>query len=850
METTQAKTALKFFGASAALVGIACLAWLAFIPADPKNAVVFGMSASRLAIWIAALAFEAGLVGLAAALWHGRGQPAQWVANSMQNRQITQAAGIAGILLLSLLLLSPSVTANYSAIFERIRPLLAMAAGVAFSFTLGARAMHGLRTLRPVLHPNEWKPAILIFAGLLAVMLAAAMLYPDGTREDYWFESGIPIMGWQVALSAAFGWLVGGWFEKRPRSIQNAVLVALFVAIGVIWAAQPVTPSFFNPKPGKPTGQMFPFADAADYDLQGQASLQGTLLNAGEFLDRPIYPAFLAALHAVLGQNYQTIVQAQAFFFAILPLLMFLIGRRMHSAGLGLAAYAAGFFWGLNSTRSTAILNTATPQHYLSDFPAAIALALLVWLSLRWLDDPEPSSHRSVLLGAAIGFASLIRYSLLGYLAFIPFLLMAKVGKQWAPLARTAGLLLLGFVLVLTPWNMRNALLTGRLDIPFASKISFILEHRYEDLVYEAANRDRVRATETAIAMAAAGANPTATPTAPAATDPQTKPPAEKQPKQKTAAKNWFAAHLAHNLAGNLYALPGSLFAQPYLQTLSSSQPIWQISFNGQPNPGNAVVLGIVLAVLAWGMGRQWRTHPLPAMALAAAYTGVALANSFGRTSGGRYAVPFTWVAILALLAAIFWLQNNRPTPVGAGTNLPNQKRRSRLWLACMAALAIGASPIVWENVALLTNPPPAQTSLPRLLQNNPGPAKPAEIASLQSVLAEPNAILYTGRALYPLHSHSAIAQSNIGFKTWLTQRRSIHFYLVLPHNITHVFLASDEVVPLGDAQMVTVAGCEIKNALVARGIWLHTNTGATYYPSDVDFSDCEKLTFRAVPLP
>jgi len=72
-----------------------------------------------------------------------------------------------------------------------------------------------------------------------------------------------------------------------------------------------------NPAPLPPNYEVYPYSDAAEYDLQSQSALIGQGFNQGKSMDNPLYPVFLFFVHLLSGQNYTINMALQAAIFAI-----------------------------------------------------------------------------------------------------------------------------------------------------------------------------------------------------------------------------------------------------------------------------------------------------------------------------------------------------------------------------------------------------------------------------------------------------------------------------------------------------------------------------------------------------
>ena len=89
----------------------------------------------------------------------------------------------------------------------------------------------------------------------------------------------------------------------------------------------------------------------------------------------------------------------------------------------------------------------------LTDFPAAIGIALAILFTCEWLKEPERNRHYSVWIGGALGVTLMLRTNALLLLAFIPlyiFFRLSNERKQWLI---GSCLIFLGVVAITLPWE-------------------------------------------------------------------------------------------------------------------------------------------------------------------------------------------------------------------------------------------------------------------------------------------------------------------------------------------------------------------------------------------------------------
>ncbi len=164
----------------------------------------------------------------------------------------------------------------------------------------------------------------------------------------------------------------------------------------------------------------------------------------------PVYPAYLAGLQLLVGEPLiqETARVGQALLSAVLALVLYAIGCRLHSTAAGL--WAAGLFaLDLRFIVEAGSISTETL------FSLMLMLTVLAYLQARAHAKPA----WWMLAGVLAGLTALTR----AVAQLLPFVLLAHVWLQRRP--RVAGrhqlLLLAGFAVAVAPWVARNWVVFG-----------------------------------------------------------------------------------------------------------------------------------------------------------------------------------------------------------------------------------------------------------------------------------------------------------------------------------------------------------------------------------------------------
>jgi 4-amino-4-deoxy-L-arabinose transferase-like glycosyltransferase len=227
---------------------------------------------------------------------------------------------------------------------------------------------------------------------------------------------------------------------KRGFGFWLAVIVAAGVAIRVVHTlfVAPWPPGFFN--------------DEAYYQAMGELVARGEgFVRPGEFLAEgesiptaerpPLYPIALAGLVelGLDGEDPMRLLGAVTGGATIA--LLGLLGRRLAGERAGLIAA------GLAAAYPTLI---AADGALMTESLYGVMAAGALLLAQRLLDEGATAGH-AALLGAVVGLAALTRGE---GLILLPLLLIPLLRRPGG--VKAAALACLAFVLVLTPWTIRN----------------------------------------------------------------------------------------------------------------------------------------------------------------------------------------------------------------------------------------------------------------------------------------------------------------------------------------------------------------------------------------------------------
>ncbi len=604
----------RWFFFAAALEAGAAFFVLLWVPHGGR-----GFSVSRLAVL--------GMLLGPAVLWFYLG----WRLPRAVDRLVKPAAaGLAAILSLAsgaalflLRYLDPERLLPY---YQRLNPLLFYL----LVFFLQASVwilllLHGFN-----FHFVKSRKAALISAGIgLLILLAVGVLIAItrlGLTPDpaYWGEPGVPVLGWQAALVLLAGLAVLLWEikfapdgKRHGLARLDLILVpAIWLAAVVLWLSVPtgvMQNSFYAPIT-PPANQPFPNSDAAYYDYHAQSVLLG-MGYLGDIPTRPLYILFLAFLHALFGQNYGLILAGQTCVLALLPVVLYLLGARVHSRPAGVMIALFAIFRELTTlwiSSNTRVVDTRT---LMSDLPTTLMICISALMVMRWLERKSPAA--ALMAGGVFGALLLLRTQSIVILPFI--LLLALLAfrplrlREWGA---AAALFLLAATVTVLPWLIHNYRISGRFTFDDPNQLA-VISSQYaltDNLDTSQFNNQTQNLAGNLIGFAIS---------------------------HPGVVSGFIANHFLATEIGALVALP---LIEPFAGIGAPVNIYWFDLFDGMAWY-NLLLLLLYLAGIAIGLGSAWKRLRWIGLTPLAFNLGYALANGIGRFSGWRYDLPADWIA-------------------------------------------------------------------------------------------------------------------------------------------------------------------------------------------------------------
>ncbi len=706
--------------------------------------------------------------------------------------------------------------AGLDAYLIRLQPLLGWLAISAFA-ALVALLLTSRQPFSPV--DRQFWLAWAVFLGLAALLWLLAALTGLGVRvsSGFWNKAAVPLTGLQL-----FGLIIAGlWADLTPalrRARSRWLDAALFLLIWGLaawaWTLQPAPSSTFSSDAWLPNLANYPSSDAATFDLMGQSILIGEGIRTS--IDKPLYLALRALFNLACGSAYPCVNQLQAAFLALIPAVLYLLGRRLNSRGFGLMLAGAAVFKELNGQALTNLIQLTNAQEAMTELPTLLLLAVFTLLLAAWLRAPERIlDWRLLAAGGALGLAGLIRLNAFTILPFALLLVALSAGHARGRWWKAPALFSLIFLLAWLPWMIRCQIVEGNAFAFVNTKTSgVILKNRYNPILQES--------------------NP-----APSGTAAPAAIPTNAQMPTVESDNSGFAGlvfsivnHYAHNLIASAFVIPPD--PRHYAVAAYYRLPYWQLNWNGRLAALDAASLVLNLLLLTGGIALAWRRQGWAGLTPLAVLLGYTAASAASLTSGGRYLQPADWVIYFYHLFALWYLAAAVLVRLGLaplGSALPAHSHAvvstgGLAWRAPFAAvlltLCLGFLPAGLERTFPVRYPLPDASRLAETLEEN---------QDIQRWLtSDPQAVLIGGRMLYPRYYPADQGDNRVESHTPFSAKPYPHlvFWLLNRERIPVVLPLADPPADLPNASDAVVLGCREKDRIQALAVWRLRPTSGT----------------------
>jgi len=821
-----------------ALGSILVLSGILLSPSEPGNALLIGLSLPRLVfalgLFIAFIFFISLTIKASRDREWTERLLEQWFGGGPFSKGTIWLAGISLGLGWIGFFTPPYRFGARADYWSRIQPALAFILFVsAATLTLIV-----IRRSKSALHDRGiWRTlgSSLVLFLICLIVLGFVFLSGFGIRtlDNYWYGAGVPLLASQLII-AIIGGVLFLRFENQTRGWKSSRsdLIIFFLIYGftaILWMREPLQKSFFFTGPYPPNQAFYPFSDSAVFDTASQFALIGQGIFNGLFFERPFYLGFLVYLHSLFGENYETLMAVQAGIFAILPALIYLIGRSLNTRAVGFACAIIAAFRGINSISASNMIDLASPKMMLTDFPTAIGIALVILLTCEWLKKPMQKWHYALWVGGTIGFTLMLRTNALLLLLLIPLYVLFKFSHERRKWLASSFFLVLAIVAITLPWELRNQSLGWTMYSSIVTKFQNVIRERYPSSSGPGSSLPQeqrlalISFKQAQAIFALYHHNGIAE--------------ANKPCDQVTC----FAPnHFLHNIVTSVLFLPTSPTLDDLRHTAKENFPYWQPKWDGSFTAASMFFFVINIFFITLGIRLAWKEGRLHGMAPLAVFGFYNLSNAFARTSGGRYVVPMDWIIsiyfMIGVLQMIQWSAEIAAVKSGPVFGIQNpaesgltRHKYSLLKVVFILAILFGVGALVPYSEKLH---PPRYTDFnyTKALEEREQIIASAglTIKEIDDFLKSPTAEMSVGRMLYPRYYN--INRGEIYYYPYVEMGfPRMAFALIGPKGEQGVVLPGDAPKYFPHGAEVIVVGCREEKYLDALAVILLDENGAVY---------------------
>lgn len=704
-----------------AAVGLLALYWLFSIPADPKNSVLLGLSASRWALILIAVILTLGL--LAALVSVSKIAAKLAPATLKSNRGKIVLAVLLGLLLWVSLLYPAQYLGDFKDQAERLRPLIVLALAIPLAVTLAL-----INPDSPYSQDGETVKLKWHWVVLPAALLM--LLYYWLQRTGAEFSSGSLIQPAGALITPLqLGLAIGGlililvFTRRTPRGWVVALILA--AATFVLWWAAPLPCSNDRLPAEAPNQICYPQIDDAVYSMGSAYTTLGQGIYNHWVTDKPFYMGFMALGQWIFGPEIDRYLIFQLLFMSFLPLLIYLLAKRFLGSRLALLPAVLMMLSNYNAIVHYNLLDGINVKFENTEMLTAWLLLTTCLLMLHWLQDGKIGA---LLLGnGVLGAAVLTRFNAL---AVVPVLVLvaffAPKGAKLLQRLKFGAVMTAGLLIVVLPW-MFNAVDAHGNNF-YWMKIQDVIQSRYRsdmqpnsEFLLKPIAASRLESIGEKNVLISVG---------------------------EQFANNAYTALTEFPVTFRLVNSVDTLYSPAFYE--QREQPIWRRNLS----PENLAAISLTLVLYTLGavfLIQRWKwAGSLPLMVQGTYFLG----NSLSQTSGGRYLTPVSWVTLLYVSAGIAFLilclVRRWGIPV-EGTKTGTSKGITNVpWLAALAAvIVLGAFlPLLNQmpsKFAMEDREVTAKTAFEQIKDHVPIPA-----AQWESLKNNPNVIVTTGYAYHP----------------------------------------------------------------------------------------------------
>ncbi len=865
------------------LITISCSIYLICIPGEEKSTFLFGYSAKR--IILLAFFLITGLIQIYVASIHENHHLKERVKTFNQQLKSKKILlFILGILLVASWYFTFLPINNFpgnQAIFERLKPIIVWIFLQVLVWFYRWNEPTVKENIKPSTYKKELIPSILfvLIAGIIWIIITQTN---SGLEKDFFWDSlGVPFTITQVIAAVLilviFRSTIGEKFGSS-KNIDTVLFIVLWVVAACLWIAAPQQTSTFNPGPFLPNGEFYPNSDAETYDACAYTAMQGQpyCAFAENAVSKPVYTVFLFFLHLISGNNYEVLINLQVIFIALLPALVYMIGKELHSRFTGLLAALLIIIKINNSIVHSLIIWTVShPKFMMSEPFLSVFLVLLCLFMIKWSRDPQGKHIYLYLSAAILGLSTLIRDNVWALLPiFMIVIFIRSQGNFWKKLFHFAQF---GFIclLIIVPWAIRN-ISYGLTPITAWSSLQHVIfENRYgidtDQQSYELNEQQMISASfelsrepvrsfrmeknnNVGVADTMYWHDNSSSIHKEVSSSSADSGKIQQSSKFNTIISS-TVNHLLHNFLAIFLSLPMTFQTGSVEDLISTTWKIspWTRTWDGTLDIQAFFLIAVNLLIVSMGIfafrKKGKREYLIPVLILLTYLAGVA----FAKTSGGRYIVPVDWIVPLFYASGLVyildsvnpqkdigWIENN--VEEDHNKNKGKSQKPALFFLVFFFAVSV-VLPLTEKIYPSMEFTETYMEFLNSItMAGNSDFSSPFTTMQVEEFLAQDNAVFLSGQALYPKVLDPEDDSATEFFPAQIQQPYSLAFTLLDGKHKDSIFIPIDSAqITFPHGITASILGCRVEDDLVKAKAVILGNGEFIFYARDLSPLICEE---------
>jgi len=813
------------------------LLWIILTPTDQKNAILLGFSLNR---WLM-IVFTLVLAGFSIFASTNSTKLLECISKKMGNvfkgKPYAILTGVSLLVFWFAIWISPQLLPEHTYEIERLKPLLVLVSALVSELFIFFYIRNNFGRIKDQFNElkRDKKQGLVFWGVFLVILVLFVLLKLLGSvpgEKSLSFPPGVPVTPFQLLVGVLISilLLLLDTSERSRKGAKIWVFLTLILIWGITfasWAATPFTCADDRPGPYLPNNVCYPQVDDSVYSIGSHYITLGRGVFNHWFTDKPFYMLFLAFTQLLAGPHIDHYLLAQTALLALIPVVLFLLGKKFAGISGGFLLAYSTVIMGINNIQYYATTGGINVKLENSEILTSLLLILFCAIFLQYFLS-QGKLRWALLGGGVLGLATLTRMNPVFIVPGAILFLLVVFWKHWRKLLVSSLALLIGFSIVFVPWLFFARDAQGHNY--YLQKIENVLFYRYkQQSSVTDKNTTFLNAGNPAVSLVSyVEVKGTNTLSGTSEVSPKL---AENASANSSQVSN-VIYHFLNNEFISIAKLPVNLriirmdeVLKQSLWSESHRLPFWKVNLSFENYFALALSLLLVLTGIRFAF-KGWGLVGLLPLMIQLFYH---LANGFALTSGERYLEPVEWVTFFYFVLGIYSLYQAfipgliKPDPFRFSPVSAIEPLKARVFFSNKSTITIFAGLVLLGALLPATYIIPDQFKNPKtekvieysknvLVQN-----KYAKWKDLQAFLQDPRAIVVEGYAYHPRIYYSPLVLGHQGvFELTVLGTEKVYISNMLKFTPSETFQ---------DGTHVVLLGCRIreKNFWGAKSVMMRT---------------------------